>query len=60
MYVIVLNRSALLARRRSPRDYSVTILGEFGKHAPKIAVTVFQNGLGIVPVDTQRQKALPS
>ena len=54
-----LNRSALLARRRS-LGMPVTILGELGKHAPKVAVTVFQNGLGINPVDTQRQKALLS
>jgi hypothetical protein len=50
-----LNRSALLARRHS-LGMSIRILGEFGKHAPKAAVAVFQNGLGIDAVEPRRQK----
>src|SRR3954447_5083410 len=50
-----LNRSTLLARLRS-LGMPLTIPGELGKHAPKVAVIVFQNGLGIDPVDTQCQK----
>lgn len=54
---------ALLVRRRAigmPVTILVTILvailGELGKYAPKIAVTVFQDSLGINLVDTERQK----
>ncbi len=60
---VVTNRSALLARCRtlgSPITILVTIrvriLGELGKYTSKIAVTVFQDILGIDLVDTQRQK----